>query len=67
MKNSIKETVFEAVADYLVARKAYKTTEECLEDLYTNTQDVIDSIVYLGLNGERNAETMYFCLMDVLD
>lgn len=67
MKNTIKslrdftrDTVCENVATYLVARKAYSSYEEAIEDCYINEDMVKDTIVYLGtVLNDPYAESIY--------
>ena len=67
MKTTIKNEVFDALCDYLIARKAYSNKKECLNDLHHDSEMVIGTLIYLDAMGEPNAIDMYFSYMKVLE
>lgn len=67
MKTTIKKEVFNALCDYLIARKAYSNKKECLNDLQHDSEMVIGTLIYLDAMGEPNAIDMYYSYMKVLE
>ena len=67
MKTTIKKQVFNALCDYLIARKAYSDRNECLNDLEHDSEMVIGTLIYLDAMGEPNAIDMYYSYMTVLE
>lgn len=55
-----RDEVAESLAHYLVLRKAYTNEDEALIDCYTNSSEVIDTLIYLDAVGEPNAQSFYY-------
>lgn len=60
MKTIAKNEVFESLAHYLTLRKAYQNEDEALIDCYTNSSEIIDTLIYLDAVGEPNAQSFYY-------
>ena len=60
MKINAKNEVFESLAHYLTLRKAYQNEDEALIDCYTNSSEIIDTLIYLDAVGEPNAQSFYY-------
>ena len=60
MKTQAKNEVFESLAHYLTLRKAYQNEDEALIDCYTNSSEIIDTLIYLDAVGEPNAQSFYY-------
>lgn len=66
MKINAKNEVFESLAHYLTLRKAYQNEDEALIDCYTNSSDIIDTLIYLDAVGEPNAQSFYYSYVSCL-
>ena len=66
MKTLAKNEVFEALAHYLTLRHAYTNEDDALIDCYTNSSEVIDTLIYLDAVGEPNAQSFYFSYVSFL-
>ena len=66
MKINAKNEVFESLAHYLTLRKAYQNEDEALIDCYTNSSEVIDTLIYLDAGGEPNAQSFYYSYVSCL-
>lgn len=66
MKINAKNEVFESLAHYLTLRKAYQNEDEALIDCYTNSSEVIDTLIYLDAVGEPNAQSFYYSYVECL-
>lgn len=66
MKINAKNEVFESLAHYLTLRKAYQNEDEALIDCYTNSSEVIDTLIYLDAVGEPNAQSFYYSYVSCL-
>lgn len=66
MKMNAKNEVFESLAHYLTLRKAYQNEDEALIDCYTNSSEVIDTLIYLDAVGEPNAQSFYYSYVSCL-
>ena len=66
MKINAKNEVFESLAHYLTIRKAYQNEDEALIDCYTNSSEVIDTLIYLDAVGEPNAQSFYYSYVSFL-
>lgn len=67
MKINAKNEVFESLAHYLTIRKAYQNEDEALIDCYTNSSEVIDTLIYLDAVGEPNAQSFYYSYVSFLE
>lgn len=66
MKTLAKNEVFESLAHYLTLRKAYQNEDEALIDCYTNSSEIIDTLIYLDAVGEPNAQSFYYFYVSFL-
>lgn len=66
MKTQAKNEVFESLAHYLTLRHAYPNEDEALIDCYTNSSEIIDTIIYLDAVGEPNAQSFYYSYVSCL-
>lgn len=66
MKTITKNEVFEALAHYLFIRHAYNNEDEALIDCYTNSSEVIDTLIYLDAVCEPNAQSFYYSYVSCL-
>ena len=67
MKMNAKSEVFEALAHYLTLRHAYTNEDDALIDCYTNSSEVIDTLIYLDAVGEPNAQSFYYSYVSCLE
>lgn len=58
MKTQAKNEVFESLAHYLFIRHAYTNEDDALIDCYTNSSEVIDTLIY-NVNGIRIMFLLY--------
>lgn len=66
METIAKNEVFESLAHYLFLRHAYKNEDDALIDCYTNSSEVIDTLIYLDAVGEQNAQSFYYSYVSFL-
>lgn len=66
MKINAKNEVFESLAHYLFLRHAYMNEDDALIDCYTNSSEVIDTLIYLDAVGEPNAQSFYYSYVSCL-
>lgn len=66
MKTIAKNEVFESLAHYLFLRHAYTNEDEALIDCYTDSSEVIDTLIYLDAVGEPNAQSFYYSYVSFL-
>lgn len=66
MKTIAKNEVSEALAHYLTLRHAYANEDDALIDCYTNSSEVIDTLIYLDAVGEANAQSFYYSYVSCL-
>ena len=66
MKTITKNEVFESLAHYLTLRHAYKNEDDALIDCYTNSSEIIGTLIYLDAVGEPNAQSFYYSYVSCL-
>lgn len=66
MKTQAKNEVFESLAQYLTLRHAYRNEDDALIDCYTNSSEIIDTLIYLDAVGEPNAQSFYYSYVSCL-